>query len=275
MAENEAVENQEVEGQEEQGEDIHHSIADILSHDSDAAALGGLDSEVLENEEPDPDKEAAAPEEKGEKQAEPPPAEKETTPTVEDLQKQVAAFQTKAEDEKRKRQALEQSLTPQPQAEEKADLFEDPDKRISQELSPVVDNMTNRFLTLSESNARRHYGTEKFNEAQEAFISAAQSNPALVQAAVSAADPGEYQYQEGLKILTQRQLGEDGGIEALTEKIRAEEQAKLDAKIKEGVEAKLKEIKGLPPNAGQFTGKNNQQPTVDTNMSLSDILNGR
>jgi hypothetical protein len=246
-------------------DEIHPSIADMLTDNPDADALGGLNVSGEADDAPEEVK-------KGEEEVVEPPATEEKTV---DWEAEARAFKKMALDERQKRQDLEsqgQTTALQP---EKADLFENPDERLAQEINPVIDAMTNRFLTLSESNARRFHGADKFNEAQEAFLETAKQNPALAQAAINSADPGEFQFQEGQKILTAKQLGETGGLDKMREQIRAEEKAKLNDLVKQGVEAKLKEIGKLPPNAQTFTGKNNRQPVVDTDMSLTDILGDR
>ena len=247
--------------------DLHPSITDMLSHDPSADALGGLNV-GLNTPEPEPEQ---APEEKGETEtAEPPPAEKE--PEVVDWEARAKAFETKAIDEVGKRQALEQSIRTNQPPPEKADLFENPDQRLSQEIDPVRQEFQNRFLTLAESQARGRHGAEKYNAAQEAFLGAAQANPGLVQAAMNAADPGEFQFLEGNKLLLSKELG-DGGLEAMQEKADARALVKIEDEINKRVEEKLKAVNALPPSAGDFTGKNNRQQPIDTDISLTYILN--
>lgn len=246
--------------------DLHPSITDMLSHDPSNDALGGLNVGL---DTPDPDAEPG-PEEKGEiETAEPPPAEKE--PEVIDWEARAKAFETKAIDEVGKRQALEQSIRTNQPPQEKADLFENPDQRLSQEIAPVRQEFQDRFLTLAESQARGRHGTEKYNAAQEAFLGAARTNPGLVQAAMNAADPGEFQFVEGQKLLLSQELG-DGGLEKMQEKADARARANVEAEINKRVEEKLKAVNALPPSAGDFTGKNNRQQPIDTDLSLTDIL---
>jgi hypothetical protein len=250
----------------DQSVDVHPSIADMLSHDPGADALGGLTG--AEQETTQETTEHTPPEETGDrKEVEPPTTEK----VPDEWQKKFDAMLAKADDERRKRQDLEARLYGTQEPPKKADLFEDPDTRLNQELGPIQQNFENRLLALSESNARRAYGTDKFNEAQAAFLDAAKTNLALVQAALNSADPGEYQYQEGQKLLMAKQLG-DGGIDELKARMKADLEKEQEAEINKRVEAKLAEIKKLPPSSAEFKGKTPQNEPVDTDLPLSEII---
>lgn len=244
--------------------DLHPSITDMLSHDPSNDALGGLNVGL---DTPEPDAEPAL-EEKDEKETvETSTTEKATPP--EDWEAQLNAFKQTALDERTKRQNLETAIQTNQTPVEKADLFEDPDKRLRQELDPVEQRFNNRLIAMSEAQARGRH--EDFDEKYQAFAAATQADPTLVAKAMGAVDPGEFVFQEGKRQMLNAELG-NGGLETLREKIRAEEASKIEETINKRVEEKLKAVNALPPSAGDFTGKNNRQQPIDTDLSLTDIL---
>ena len=182
----------------------------------------GLLDEAAETEE------VAATEEKAETE-EVAPAATEKEETGEDLQKQLDAFKAQALDERGKRQRLEESIRAGQKPVEKADLFEDPDTRLNQELDPIRNEFNNRLIAMSESQAKARHSD--FDQKYEAFVAATQSDPTLINQAMGAVDPGEFVYRAGEKQMLNQELG-DGGLEGLRDKIRAEEKAKLDDLIR-------------------------------------------
>lgn len=247
--------------------DLHPSITDMLSHDPSADALGGLNV-GLDDETGDKPAEATATEEKDEKETvETSTTEKAKPP--EDWEAQLAAFKQTALDERSKRQNLETTIQANQAPAEKADLFEDPDKRLQQELDPIEQRFNNRLIAMSEAQAKGRH--EDFDEKYQAFATVAQSDPGLVAKAIGSVDPGEFVYQEGKRLMLTQELG-DGGLETMRDKIRAEEAAKLEETIKTRVKEQLDKIGKLPPSSADLTGKNTRQKPIDTDLSLTDIL---
>lgn len=230
--------------------DIHPSIADVIA--------GGDD--LLE--------------EKGEEVPEPPAAEEqeqvEEVPeptaeqvTLDDLQKQVTAFQRKAEDETRKRQDIQRRME---QPAEKADLFEEPDKRLSQEIGSATHTMLDRMVAMSEAQAKNRH--EDYAEKEEFFMA---NMTDQASAAYNSPDPGEFVYQAAAKAMMSAEIGNIGGIDALKDKLRAEIRAENDAEIKKQVEARLADAAKIPGMAGDNSGKRVTK-VADTEPSLDEII---
>ena len=187
--------------------------------------------------------------------------------TLEEVEREAQAFYRKSQEEKRKRQELERQIRQQ-QAEPKADFFDDPDKRMAQETTAVQNSMLDRMVAMSEAQARNRHAD--YAEKEAFFVENLQDQGV---AAYNSADPGEFLYQAAKKAMVAKELGDIGSIEALRDKIRAEEKARLDAEINKRVEAKLAEAAGIPPLAGDTAGK--MQGTVkpdDLDLSLEQIL---
>lgn len=249
---------------------LHSSITEILSHNSDASALGGND-EVVEKEttaKAEKPKEEADEAKKVEEGAETTAADAKLF-TQADLDKHANGLIQAYLSEKGKRQALENPQNQKPV--EKADLFENPDERLAQETEPIRTEFSNKFLMLAESQARGRHGAEKFGKAQDAFLGAAKLNPGLVSAAINAADPGEYQYVEGNKILLGEELG-SGGLAEIQVKADAKATAGIEAEVTKRVEAKLEAISKLPPGSVDFNGKTQVAADEDLDESLTGIL---
>lgn len=126
-------------------------------------------------------------------------------------------------DERRKRQELEVELAKLREAKPKTDIWEDPEKAISERLDEKLQPLQARYFNLSMKTAQRLH--EDFQEVAEVFAEKAQSDSRLVQAMRESDDPGEYIYTVGLQL---KELGDVGGDFAkYKEKVTGELKAEL------------------------------------------------
>ena len=217
-------------------------------------------------------------------------AETETTdaPTaseesVEDLKNQVKAFQTKADDEKGKRQALQQKIEQwqqQQQTQEAPDPYAEPDKAIDHAVSKVEQRFQNKLLDMSELNAKnRHEKDGDFDVMTDLFFNKmAVENPALNAEALAQVDPYEYIYRTAKNHTDMAQLNEAGGVEGYRENLEKELRAKWDAeqteKTKEAVEQKITE--SIPGSLStQRAAGSNQTRVFEGDKPLNKIVGKR
>jgi len=234
--------------------DIHPSIADMLT--------GEQKDDLLPPEQGEDLTEPPAAEEQEKVEKVPEPTSEQVT--LDSLQKQVAAFQRKAEDETRKRQDLQRQMQ---KPVEKADLFEDPDKRLSQEIGGATNAMLDRMVAMSEAQAKNRHDDYS---AKEEFFMANMSDQAA--AAYNSVDPGEFVYQAASKAMLAAELGNEGGLDALRDKIRAEVRLEQADEIKKQVEARLSDAAKIPGMAGDNTGKAVRSAAVPIDQPLDEIL---
>ena len=100
---------------------------------------------------------------------------------------------------------------------EKPDFWEDPQSTVETLVNEKVGELETKFnqgyLNLSMHHSRLAH--DDFDDAKEAFIKAAEENPALANAAVQAELPGEYIYKTGKEFMALSTYGDvDSAIEA-------------------------------------------------------------
>lgn len=189
-------------------------------------------------------------------EATPPVAE---TPQDDPVSGQIKAFQAKALDETRKRQALEEQLKQYQNPVEVPDAFAEPDKAIQHATKELEQKFENRFLNMSEVNARARH--EDFDAIKDVFFNEMLSeNPALQQQALSNADPYGFIYKSAKNYVDLKDIGDIDSWKSQKEaEIRAQVESEYAGKVKAAAE---KVITGAIPatlsNATAAGGNVNQ-----------------
>lgn len=132
-------------------------------------------------------------------------------------------------DERRKRQELEARLREMEakQPEEKVSVFDDEDKAIGSRVSEQTRHLRESLFNQSMQIARLVY-KDNFSEAENAFMEAAEGNPALYEGLRNSPNPGEYIYTVGLQF---RELADVGGdFVKYREKVGSQYQTQLAEK---------------------------------------------
>lgn len=155
-----------------------------------------------------------------------PPAERNIGKEVDDLRGQLEdaakrekAFQAKAQDEVRKRQALERQA-------EKADAYTEPDKAIQQAVDEARNETWSAIRLMQENNVRASH--EDYDEKFTLFEKMAADNPALLTQANNEFDPARFIYQTASN---HKQLEDMGDLGTFEERVRAEERTKVLAEL--------------------------------------------
>lgn len=179
----------------------------------------------------------------------------------------VKAFQRKAEDETRKRQAAEQALAAEQARKQKEVEDDDPYAAgIKQELqSQFQQQLLAQKLDLSESFARDKHAD--FDDKLTVFESMVAENPSLYHQMIQQANPAEFAYKTASAQLKMKEMANPEEYETkLREKIRAELKAEQEAEA-----AKRGELPGSLAGARGVAGT--KMPTYAGPAPLSDILN--
>ena len=202
----------------------------------------------------------------------------ESQDTVDDFSKQIKAFEVKAADETRKRQELQRQLEAIQQQKtqvEKPDAFAQPDEAIAHAIASVEQKFQNQLLNLSENGARERH-SDDFDTMKDMFFDKMViENPALQAEALAQVDPYEFIYRTAKNQSELSQITELGGVEAMREKIAAEERAKLKAEMEAEKKAEIeKALNGVIPNSlsGQRAAGGNQGQTYSGPTPLSKIV---
>lgn len=198
--------------------------------------------DVTPEPEPQPEPEAAAPEPAAE---EPKGEEDGSTPEPESNAPMVpiAALQ----DERAKRQALEQQLqAAQSQDQpERPDVFQDPDGAFNHVEQQVTQQVTKVKLDLSESMVRSQH--EDFDTKLDAFAEAMGKNPALHAEMMAHVNPAQFAYEQGTRELMLNDIGDPVAYEqSVRTKIEAEVRATVEAEMKAKQEADAKVRESIP-----------------------------
>jgi len=190
--------------------------------------------------------------------------------------RKVRAFQSVAEDERRKRQTVEaerdqlrafvaqmQQRPPvqQPQpavppVDPEVEFWNNPLAVVDQRVQAVQAEATNRFLNLAESAARSRY--QDFDDKINVFRSLVANYPVLRDQGMQAADPAEFAYRTAENFMRQyqQQNGQPQGqdMDALRAQIRAEveaeNQAKINAEIARRLPGSLTDLPAVGSNSG-------------------------
>jgi hypothetical protein len=215
-----------------------------------------------EKKEPPPAAPAAAPQQ--------PPAQPEMT-------EKERAFLRAAQEERQKRQALEAEIArlrqPQAQPEQPKAFWDDPEGALRRHQEEVRTETTNVRLNTAEIIARSRH--PDFDEKVAEFAQLVQSTPGLAQQWLAAQDPAEFAYVTGKNHLMLKNVG---SLDALTERVRQETEAKVRAQVeaeyKAKAEAAAKERAALPPSLTDTRGAAGAgaKPTYNGPTPLADIL---
>jgi hypothetical protein len=198
-----------------------------------------------------------------------PPADK-TEPKAElesklaQMEAKIKAFQTKALDEVRKRQELERQQA-------KPDAYAEPDKAIDFSVNQLKSDFDNRFLNLSEYNARSRH-SEDFDAMTETFFNEmVQQSPALHQQALTHPDPYEFIYQQAKTYTEFKGVSSVSDLKAKLEaEIRAKVEAEYAEKQKELTEAAIR--KAIPQTLATKTAAAGKVDSYNGPTPLSEIL---
>lgn len=202
-----------------------------------------------------------------------PPAQPEMT-------EKEKAFLRAAQEERGKRQALEQELAklrqpaqPAAPAEKPKAFWDDPEGALTRHREEIRAETTNTRLNTAELIARSRY--PDFDEKVAEFAQLVQSTPGLAQQWIAAPDPAQFAYTTGKNHLLLKQAG---SLDALTEKVRTETEAtvraKVEAEYKAKAEALEKERASLPPSLSDTRGGAGAggKPAWNGPTPLADIL---
>ena len=176
----------------------------------------------------EPKEEPKAEEPKEEPKAEEPKETPAEPPSATDKQVPLAALLDERDKRKNfQKQLEERDAELQELTKEKTDFWEAPEAAINEAVSTAVNKteqrLMGRFMNLSIRNAYSRH--DDYEQAFDAFRTAAEENPALAEQAAADDDPGEYMYKVGNNF---RQLDQAGGdVDALREQIYREVKAEL------------------------------------------------
>jgi hypothetical protein len=186
------------------------------------------------------------------------------------------AFLRAAQEERQKRQALEAELArlrqPQGQPEQPKAFWDDPEGALKRHQEEVRAETTNARLNTAEIIARSRH--PDFDEKVAEFAELVKSTPGLAQQWLAAPDPAEFAYVTGKNHLMLKNVG---SLDALTEKVRKETEAKVrtqvEAEFKAKAEALAKEREALPPSLNDTRGgAGTSRPIYNGPTPLADIL---
>lgn len=174
------------------------------------------------------------------------------------------------EDERRKRQELENRLAQleQKEAPKAPDPIDDPEGYQTYQDQKAL----NDRIELSMEFARELH--EDFDDVYQVFIDEAATNPVLAQQAIQAKAPALHCYREGKRLMQMREIGDpleyaNKQVEAATSELKAE-----IAELRKQLETNQKR-ESIPQSlAGQRSVGQRGGPTEPTDASLSDLLPG-
>lgn len=198
-------------------------------------------------------------------------------PDKDHLTDREKGFYAKAQDEKRKRQALEARLSelegksPGTQAEpvQAPDMFADPDGYQRHIEDRIAQTELKTRITLSQSMMRRQHDDYDSKEAQ--FVELAKSNPQLLIEMRNADLPAEFVY----KTVSNRERFSqfenfDQALDAELKKRTADLERQIEARLQKQYEQKLKRASSLPPS-GASSSRGADSAAVN-DFTLEDIL---
>lgn len=216
---------------------------------------------VAEEEQPD----------EGEAEEAEPETPDEPEPQPEAKSVPLAALQ----EERSKRQRLEQELERRiKEAEEvrekepEPDFFEDPQGALKRFEQKMEERAIQDRIAISEEMVMAQVGKEKYDEALSAFESAVAENPALVAQMRAHKNPAKFAYDYGNKTRLMQEMGDDPV--AYREKLKADLMAEIKAEL-----AKEQPAKALPKTtslAGAKSESGLKTPAWTGPTPLDDLL---
>jgi len=177
-------------------------------------------------------------------------------------------------DERDKRKQLQTELEDlKTEKSEQKDVWADPEGYIDEKLNTRVGALEQQYqsgyLSLSMNMSKMYH--EDFDAAKEAFIKAAEENPALAEMAVQSELPGEYIYKAGKEYLLLEQSG--GNIETAIERAKREAVEEYVAKQSEKDDSKKQNLAAVPKPLTDETSASAPRETVEGgSTSLDNIL---
>jgi hypothetical protein len=209
---------------------------------------------------------------------EPKKEEPKPEPKVEqkqDFSERERAFLATAQEERRKRQELEERIkaleTPK---EAPKPFFEDPDGALKQRDDQIAQTrmefqqmMFQTRLQSAEEIARIKY--QDYDQAVEIFKEVAGQAPGLIQQCMASPNPAEFAYKLGKH---HKEMRDVGSVDAYKQKIEKELRIKLEAEMKEKMEAELKARKDLVPSLSDARSTQSNKAVWGGPPPLEDIL---
>lgn len=206
------------------------------------------------------------------KVAEPAAQQPAKQPETQQFTEKERAFLAAAQEERRKRQALEQQLATlqkQPEGEKKT-FWDSPDEALQSFQQQVQQAILQTRLNTAEAIAKNKY--KDFAENVAEFEQVAQSVPGLAQQMMNAADPAEFAYQVGKR---QKELKQIGDIEEYKMKIQRETRAQLEAEFKAKEAERAALAANLTPSLSDTRGSGQTTRPVFTGPTPLDSILGR
>lgn len=183
------------------------------------------------------------------------------------------AFLAAAQEERRKRQAMEQELAALRQnkpAEPAKTFWDDPEAALKQHETQTRQIVLQTRLDTSEAIARQRY--PDFDANVEEFGTLMQTVPGVRDQWLAAADPAEFAYQVGKR---QKELKSIGNIEEYRQRVASEERAKIEAEFKAKEADRQKLAADLPGSLSDVRSTSTPARAVFTGPTpLDAILRG-
>jgi hypothetical protein len=194
-------------------------------------------------------------EKKEEPKVEEPKPDPKPEPPKEEFSAKEKALLAAMQEERRKRQEIEQQLLqykqqPQTPPEPPKPFWEDPDGAVAQyqkaleaTKAETAQNFFKQRLEFTEELARVKY--PDYNEVVEVFKEVAQQAPGLVQQCMTSQNPAEFAYKLGKH---HKEMRDVGSIEEYKKKAEKELRLKIEAELKEKYEKEMKARQELVPS---------------------------
>jgi len=210
--------------------------------------------------------------EKSEAAPEPAPQQAVKEPPKQEFTEKERAFLAAAQEERRKRQALEHQLAElqKKPAEEKKTFWDDPEAALQHFQQQTETAITKTRLDTAEAIARTKY--KDFDENVAEFAELMQTVPGVKQQWLAATDPAEFAYQVGKR---QKELKSIGNLEEYRANIERETRAKLEAEYKAKEEERRKLAADLPTSLSDVRGSNPSNRVVFSGPTPFEAILGR
>jgi hypothetical protein len=213
---------------------------------------------------------------------EPKPDPKPEARTEELSAKERAAFAA-MQDERRKRQELEQRLAQLEQAQKQQQnppkpFMEDPDgalaqyhEQFQQHTQQLQQQMSGALVqtkvTATEAVARSQF--KDYDEKVEVFKAVCQNTPGLYEQCLNAPNPADFAYRIGKNY---HDLQQAGSLDQLKEKIEREARVKFEEEYKKKQEESAKQRAELPPSLSEARGTSQPRTQYTGPTPLGAIL---
>ena len=199
------------------------------------------------------------------------------SPQPEQMTEKEKAFLRAAQEERQKRQALEQELAklrqPQP-AEQPKTFYEAPDEALQTHEQKMEKLGVKIRLDTSEQIARGRY--TDFDAHAQAFVEAVQMAPQLYAQMLQSPDPAEFAYQTGKR---HAEIQKYGGVQQWEQQkeqeLRARIKAELEAEAKKREEEQKRLRDALPGSLSGTPGARHSAVTWSGPTPLENILGGK